>query len=147
MYLSAHFALEELLASQTATRQRILNEPDEHEIENLRSLCLNLLEPVRELLGCPLHVTSGFRSETLNRMVRGSKTSAHLDGRAADIIPVGIEVQTAFRGILQSEIPFDQMILEFNSWIHLAIPRPGETPRKSVLVAWHGVNCTNYTEY
>lgn len=77
MNLSEHFTLEEMTFSQTAVRNGISNQPGAAEIENLKALCANVLEPLRALAGRPLHINSGYRSAELNRRIGGAATSQH----------------------------------------------------------------------
>lgn len=136
MQVTAHFTLEELVFSSTAARHGLGNTPDEAEVANLQRLCEVLLEPARALLGGqPFHIDSGFRCRELNALVKGKSNSAHLDGRAADIIPQGLDLREAFDRLRASDLPFDQIIFECAAWIHLAVARPGETPRRQALTA------------
>lgn len=136
--LSPNFTLEELTFSETALRQGLPNTPDNDQVDNLRRLCAVLLEPARQILGVPLHVNSGYRSMEVNIRVGGARTSAHLDGRAADLLPVGMNLGEAFDKLKASGLPFDQIIFECGAWIHLAIPRFGEEPRIEALTASGG---------
>jgi len=144
--MSEHFSLESLTFSQTATRKGIDNTPPQQAIDSLNLLCSTLLEPARALLGCPFRVDSGFRCEALNEAVGGARTSAHLDGRAADCIPEGMDLQAAFDKIRLSDLPYDQVIFECQAWIHLAIARDGETPRRQALTAAGGPGHWTYQE-
>lgn len=132
--LSEHFSLEELTRSETATRHGIPNTPNRDQAAALGLLCVDLLEPARALLGVPLQVSSGFRCPDLNARVGGQPNSAHLDGRAADFIPIGLSLDQAYMRLAQSDLPFDQLILEAapsgSRWIHFACARLGEQPRR-----------------
>ena len=81
MKLGKYFTLGEL----TQTSTGLVNSPNQDEITNLKLLVENVLDPAREELGDIISVTSGYRSPLVNRAVGGSKTSAHMKGRAADI--------------------------------------------------------------
>ena len=83
--LTEHFTLEEMVRSRMAEKHGIDNTPGPNEIANLRLLCEKILEPVRLEIGMPITVTSGFRSERVNKIVGGAKGSFHLVGKAADI--------------------------------------------------------------
>lgn len=84
----------------------------------------------------PLHVTSGYRSTQVNRAVGGARKSAHLDGRAADIVPIGMPLQRAFNILRRDlDLPYDQIITECNAWIHIAIAAEDEEPRRDMLAA------------
>lgn len=137
MKLSEHFSLEELVASDTAKARRIPNLPDAKVQAELVRLCTTLLEPARGVLKVGLHVNSGYRCPALNAAVGGVKTSAHLAGRAADVVPVGLSMEDAFHKLCEvplQKLPFDQLILETNHrgsvWLHLAIAAEGKAPRR-----------------
>jgi len=136
--LTAHFGLTEFLESPTAKAKGIPNEPDADSLANLERTAA-LLEEVRALLGVPLKVTSGYRSPKLNRAVGGTKGSAHCEGRAADVAPVGLALKSAFAWIVGSEIAFDQVIIERTvtgaAWLHIAVAREGAVPRRETLSA------------
>lgn len=134
MELTPHFSLQELTHSDVAVRRGLDNAPNPGEVANLQRLCETVLEPTRWLLGVPLRVNSGFRALAVNAAVGGKHNSAHLDGRACDFVPVGMPLGEAFLMIRQSSIPYDQVILEFNAWIHLAIAPRGAAPRRQALV-------------
>lgn len=87
MKLTEHFTLEEFVRSSTATKYKIDNTPGEKEIKRLRALCENVLEPLRVAYGAPINVSSGYRCPELNSHpeVKGSATSDHVHGMAADI--------------------------------------------------------------
>ena len=83
--LSPHFELREFIASRTAKEHGIDNTPPNEAVENLRALCVHTLEPLREALGLPIIITSGYRNKTLNQLlVFHSTKSQHMNGEAAD---------------------------------------------------------------
>ena len=134
-YLSPHFSLAELTASQAAERAGIANTPDAVSLENLRRLALTL-EGVRGCLGgVAMLVSSGYRSPAVNNLVGGSLTSAHKDGRAADFIAprCGTPLEICQR-IVHCDIVFDQLIYE-GTWVHFGIAVAGAVPRRQVLTA------------
>ncbi|MGH9524203.1 MAG: D-Ala-D-Ala carboxypeptidase family metallohydrolase [Terriglobales bacterium] len=141
--LSEHFSLEELTFSESALRLGYQNVPNSLTIENLTRLASVLLEPVRALLAVPIHVNSGYRSRPVNFSVGGAPTSAHIFGRAADIVPIGFDLQDSIDKIRATDLPFDQLIFECRAWIHIAIAPAGATPRREALLAsgspgaWH----------
>lgn len=107
---------------------------------NLRRLALDIFEPAREITG-PLLVTSGYRCPTLNKIIGGSKTSAHPEGRALDVIPMQLEVHDAFKRLAASAVPFDQLIFEQVggvAWIHMGGARHAEEPRRQRLMSFDG---------
>lgn len=143
--LSEHFSLEELIFSEVALRKGLDNVPPMTEAANLARLCHTLLEPVRDLLGAPLRIHSGYRSAAVNAAVGGTSSSAHMEGRAADFVPIDLPLLNAFHALRTSPLPFDQIIQECgpSGWIHIAIAREGENPRREMLSAtghpgaWH----------
>ena len=135
MQLSEHFSFEELVASETAARYGIDNTPPISYDANLRHLA-DGLEAVRVILGNnPIHINSGYRSRELNKLVGGQPNSAHLTGLAADIICPGFGPPRAVcAAIIKSPLGFDQIILEFFSWTHIAFAVPGIYARRDQLI-------------
>lgn len=143
MKLSEHFTLSELTHSATATARGIKNEAKGAELDNLRWLA-GELEKARAVIGAPVVVSSAFRSETLNRAVGGSPTSAHRHGLAADIRAPKCGDARAVAGLLVAamkagRIECDQIILEFpergvGAWVHIGYRR-GRDQRREVLTA------------
>lgn len=133
--LSPHFMLGEFTKSHVAKKCGLPNIPkEEHVLANLKALCIHVLEPVRLLLKAPLKVTSGYRCQTLNRLVGGSASSQHVLGEAADIVPQGMDVEEAALLLsAQSDLPFDQLIYECRlregkapiRWLHISHKRLG----------------------
>lgn len=146
MKLSPHFALVELLASETAVRKRIDNTPTP-EVQNNLAFLAGCLEVVRELLGNkPILISSGYRSSQLNAAVGGSRTSAHISGLAADFICPGFGTPLEICQVLArraGQISFDQLIQE-GTWVHIGFAASGKVPRHQVLTASFGASGTNY---
>lgn len=138
MQLSPHFALHEFLQSQTAKRMGRDIVPTPDIIENLRLLCILVLEPIRVKLQRSIVISSGYRPEWLNVAIGGSKTSNHMRGYAADIEVVGMSPVVFSKWVEHNAPlegwPIDQCILEFppNGWTHLGI---AEKPRGQFLTA------------
>lgn len=133
--LTPHFTLEELTVSETATRLGWGNQPDERAIKNLQRLA-KLLEAVKTVLGGkPIMVTSGYRSKLVNDAVGSKDTSQHRIGCAADIKVPGMTPQQVVKAIVASDIPYDQVIVEFDAWTHISVPSlETAKPRKQALV-------------
>jgi hypothetical protein len=131
MQLSKHFELSEFVVSETAARKNIDNDPTPEAIQNLHWLCQAVLEPLRTALGRPVVITSGYRSAALNRAVGGSKTSHHMQGRAADITVPGLTPLAVCLTAQHLRLPCEQIIHEFGRWAHLAVSLPG-TPVQSL---------------
>lgn len=136
MNLTPHFTLEELTFSDVALRQGIDNTPTDAQVDDLRHLCVTLLEPIRALLGVSMHINSGFRSAKLNAAVGGAHTSAHMAGLAADFVPIGLDLRTTFATLrTRADLFYDQIIFECQAWIHIAVAPTGLKPRRQALTA------------
>lgn len=133
MKLSRHFELEEFLVSEVAARLGINNTPTSGIHLRLERLA-ETMDEVRDLLGHPVIITSGYRSDALNRAVGGVHTSDHIKGLAADFIcPRYGPPAAVARRIQDSPIRFRQLINEFNRWVHIAIPLSDEDAGREVL--------------
>jgi hypothetical protein len=135
--LSPHFTLEELLASDTAKAQGIINEPNWDILVQLVLLANETLEGIRTVCGnYPMKITSGFRNQDLNDAVGGAQNSAHLIGCAADfVIPdfgPPIEICEALEDYLL-DLGIDQLIHENDSWVHVGRVGFGQIPRNECL--------------
>lgn len=119
-----YFTINEMIRSATAKRHGIENIPDEQSRVNLKLLVENILDPLREAWGAPIIVDSGYRCPALNRIVKGSATSQHLTGQAADIHTLKdtvTENKMLFSLIRELKLPYDQLIDEYNyNWIHVS---------------------------
>lgn len=92
--LSPHFKLKEFTKSRTARENGIDNTPPPEAVENLRALCSHTLEPLREALGLPIIITSGYRCKVLNeRITHHSDSSQHMQGEAADFVVQGSKIK------------------------------------------------------
>jgi len=128
MRISRNFTLEELTKSTTAARHGIKNMPDAKQLESLKLLTEKVLQPLREKLGLPIRINSGFRSNKLNKLVGGSTKSQHSKGEAADMEVIGVDNKKLAEWIREN-IEFDQLILEFydaaandpnSGWVHVS---------------------------
>jgi hypothetical protein len=132
MNLSEHFTLEEL----THTDHREFdNTPNDAETANLQRLAA-FLEEVKTMLGSkPIMVNSAFRSKQVNDAVGSKDTSQHRIGCAADIRVPGMTPDEVVKAVIASDIGYDQVIREFNSWTHISIPNTKDmTPRRQALI-------------
>lgn len=121
MKLSEHFTLEELIASDIANRHGIDNNPRGDIVVNLTRLA-KFLESVRKLFNKPIFVISGYRCLDINRIVKSSDTSQHIIGCAADFRINDLTPDQIVKTINKSDIKYDQLIREFDSWVHISIP-------------------------
>ena len=139
MNLTKNFTLSEMTKSETALRYGMDNTPSSSEIENLRVLCENVLQRVRDHYGKGVKVNSGFRHPLVNAKVGGSTTSDHCKGFAADIEIPGVANADLAQWIADN-CEFRQLILEFytpgvpdSGWVHVSF-NPADN-KKQVLTA------------
>ena len=139
MKLSEHFTLEEFERSGTAARLHIDNRVPAELVPNIKYLCEEVLEPLREHIGEPIYVSSGYRCPELNRAVGGVRNSQHMRGEAADICPVingrsdstSPEARKKLREWaewIMDNLHFDQLLREHSGnsyWIHVSLKRVG----------------------
>jgi hypothetical protein len=123
--ISPHITHNEAVRSNTATRKGIYNNPTPAQRKAMVNLATKVFEPVRNFFNKPIRVTSFFRSERLNRIIGGSRTSQHCKGEAMDIKATkGFTNKEIFFYILNN-LDFDQLIWEFGDennpdWIHVS---------------------------
>ena len=152
MKLSNNFSLKEMVKSQTAERKGINNNPSEDHMNNLKLLCENVLQPVRDHFGKVVSVSSGYRSEALCEAIGSSKNSQHAKGQAADFEIFDVSNQELVIWI-DKNLDYDQMILEFwkgpdepnSGWVHCSYKSEGN--RKQLLRAYKQDGRTKYEEY
>ena len=139
MKLSENFELHELIKSQIAERKGISNNPSTDQINNLKHLCLNVLQPIRSHFDSPVVISSGYRSPELCVAIGSKPTSQHSEGKAADIEIMNIDNKELAMWS-KDNIEFDQLILEFykegdpnSGWIHVSYN--GDKNRKEFLIA------------
>jgi zinc D-Ala-D-Ala carboxypeptidase len=139
MNLSKSFTLNELTKSQEATRLGIDNTPNEEHILNLKLLCENVLQPIRDFYGMPLSVSSGYRSAALCEAIGSSNKSQHTKGQAADFEIFGVANKDLADFVVKN-LDYDQCILEFwnenepnSGWVHCSFNASGN--RKQFLKA------------
>ena len=143
--LSKNFLLRELLVSQEATRNDVDEQfnPDATIVKNLTDLCANVLQPLREQIRLSINVTSGYRCPKVNAAIGGAATSQHVKGQAADINVPGKTIEWLYQQIKQSALPYDQLIQEFDRWVHVSYNAQGN--RKQCLRATKQNGKTVYT--
>ena len=112
-----HFTIQEL----SITNSGLQNIPSVTEQKNLRKLVENVLDPLRELYGKPIHVNSGYRSPLVNRKVNGAVNSDHVKGMAADITAGSREENKKLYELIRDNFTFRQLINEHDyKWIHVS---------------------------
>lgn len=130
-----YFSLSEFLKSETAKRLGIDNTPTFEVVDNLNKLA-DYLDVIREKVGKPIIISSGFRCPVLNKAVGGVSNSQHLKGLAADVVCADME---SLEKVLRETGGFDQLIKEHRKgsksfWYHVSVaPRNGK-PRQQVIM-------------
>ena len=132
MNLTEHFTLEELTHTD---HREFENTPNADQINNLERVA-ELLEQVKKMLGGkPIMVNSAFRSLQVNAAVGSKPTSQHCLGCAADIRVPGMTPDEVVKAIRASDLQYDQLIREFDSWTHISVPNEVRmTPRNQTLI-------------
>lgn len=145
MKIGDNFSLYEFEESQVATRYGYDNSIPKKYIPNVRKLVKSILQPLRDELESPLHISSGYRSAKVNVKVKGSKNSAHLKALAADIWTPKLSPRELTQLIVDLDLPYDTVIHEFGKWTHVACSEAKKKPRKRILTAHKiGNNVTRY---
>lgn len=128
-----YFTIAELCRSNTAERLGIANRCKNEHVVNLTALVDNVLDPLREWYGKPVMVNSGYRCPELNAKIKGSATSQHMSGQAADIDTGDRGQNKLLFEHIRKNLPFDQLIDESNfAWVHVSYRAGGEN-RNQVL--------------
>jgi hypothetical protein len=137
MNLSKNFSLNEMCRSNTASVRGLPNVPNAEQVKNLQQLCENVLQPLRNHLGKPVVINSGFRSQAVNMAVGGAKNSQHMKGEAADIkckdYPYAKEIYTW----IMDNLKFDQVILERKGkavWVHVSFRTNGRNRQQALQI-------------
>jgi hypothetical protein len=152
MNLSKNLTLAEVTKSTTAKRLGIDNTPDDWVTENLRQVAINIFQPLRDSFGCPIYVSSGYRSPELNTAIGGSSRSQHVEGRAFDLDAdvYGRCTNSQIFKWIKENLEFDQLIWEFGDsdnpdWVHVSYVYDGLN-RKRCLKACRDDNGKTYYE-
>ena len=152
MKLTAHFALSEFTRSESAKREGLDNTPTPEHLENLKTLCEKVLEPIRLKYGS-INISSGYRGKMLNHFIGGSVSSDHCLGRAADIdmddSGTGV-TNTEIFNYIKDNLDYDQLIWEFGTkekpdWVHVGYR--GKDNRKQTLRATKVNGKSHYSPY
>jgi zinc D-Ala-D-Ala carboxypeptidase len=148
--ISEHISYKEAVASATAQRMDINNDPDESQLERMRILSEKIFEPLRSHVGGPIRINSFFRSTNLNSAIGGSITSQHCRGQAMDLDDsYGYATNAEMYHFIKNNLDFDQMIWEFGddenpSWVHVSYVSQ-EKNRNRCLKAYKEHGKTRYT--
>lgn len=131
MKLSENFTLQEFTLSQTASRLGLDNNPTPAILEKLKKTAAGM-QKIRKLLNKSIRISSAYRSPEVNKAVGSGPNSQHVKGEAVDFTsPQFGTPREIVKAIVASDIPYDQVILEFDSWCHVSFT---DTPRKQALI-------------
>jgi zinc D-Ala-D-Ala carboxypeptidase len=150
MKISQHLSLSEVTRSETAKRRGISNTPTAEHLENFKLLAEKVFEPIRAHFGVPIHISSGYRSEALNKFIKGSSSSQHCKGQAIDIDMDGSSsgvTNADIYNFIKDNLNFDQLIWEFGTdknpdWVHVSYTK--DKNRKQKLKAVRSNGKTSY---
>ena len=146
--ISEHLELAELVRSESAKRLGVSNMPTEEHLANLKILAEKVFEPIRNNFRCPIYISSGYRSHSLNNAIGGVKGSHHLKGMAIDIDMDGTDNGVTNKDIfdyIKNNLTFTQVIDEYNySWIHVSYDE--NNLKKEILKATKQNGRTTYTK-
>lgn len=135
MKLTNNFTINEMIYSQTAEANKIDNRPSVQVVANLKELCENVLQPLRNHLACPIVITSGFRCAVLNKKVGGAMNSQHLYGQAADIVVPQRNLKDVYT-FIKNNLPYDQLLFEYakdgTKWIHISYRNDGHNRKQAI---------------
>ena len=155
MKLSKNLSLAEVVRSETAKRLNIDNSPTKEHLENLKAIAENVFQPIRDHFQCPIHVSSGYRGDELNKAIKGaSTTSLHRTGQALDIDMDYTDVSNKeVFDFIKDNLEFDTLIWEFKNedgspkWVHVSYIE-GKN-RKQVIEAYRDpiTKITKYKPY
>ena len=126
--MTEHFTLNEFLRSDTASRYKIDNTPNKEQLENIEFVARQL-EIIRSYYNKPMFISSGFRTKELNTLLKGSKTSQHMQGLAVDINLKTKEENRIFFNLVyklikEKKIKVYQLIDEYNyKWVHIGFSK------------------------
>lgn len=141
MKLSKNLTLAEMIRSESAKRYGIYNAPTHEHSQSMLALAKNIFQPLRDAFGVPIHISSGYRSEALNKRIGGAKSSQHLKGQAMDIdMDLTIVMNANIFKYIKDNLDFDQLIWEFGNdknpdWVHVSYNDKAEKQRGQILKA------------
>ena len=146
MKISKHLSLAEVTRSESAKRKGIDNTPTAEHLENFKLLADKVFEPIRAHFGVPIHISSGYRSDALNKFIKGSSSSQHCKGEAIDIDMDGGNGEVTNRMVfdfIKNKLDFDQLIWEFGTdfnpdWVHVSYTKGKNRKQKLKAIRTNG---------
>ena len=150
--ISKNISYKEATHSTTAKRLGVDNTPNAEQMSNMRYVAENVFQPIREHFGVPIYISSFFRSEALNKAIRGSLSSTHIKGEAMDLdADVFGRINNAqIFNYIKDHLEFDQLIWEFGTddnpaWVHVSLSKRNN--RNQILKAIKVGGKTHYEIY
>ena len=146
MNISEHISYNESITSESAVRHGIANIPNDEQLANMKATAEKIFEPLRTYLSnnirkkdSPIKINSFFRSVEVNKLIKGSSSSQHCEGKAMDLecnYPNFNNKDLFF--LIKEKSIYDQLIWEFGddkepAWVHVSYN--GNNNRKQVLSA------------
>jgi hypothetical protein len=153
MKISNYVSLSEVTKSNTALRRGIDNtQMSEEQLANFKTLATKVFDPLREWVGGPVKINSGYRSEALNKAIGGSSKSQHCanNGAAFDIDDTfGHKTNAEMFEYIKENLPYDQLIWEFGddnnpAWVHVSYVSPEENRRQILYAKKNSAGKTYY---
>jgi zinc D-Ala-D-Ala carboxypeptidase len=146
MKISEHLDLSELTRSDSAKRNGINNTPTPEHLENFKLLAEKVFEPIRTHFKTPIFISSGYRSQALNSLIKGSSSSQHCKGEAIDIDMDGTNGGVTNKMVfdfIKDKLDFDQLIWEFGTdsnpdWVHVSYTKGVNRKQKLKAVRSNG---------
>lgn len=118
---SLNFTMSELINSDIANKNKINNMPtDKAILDNMLNLIVYCAQPIRDYIKKPMIITSGYRCPLVNSLAGGKENSQHKQGQAIDFVISGMTPQQIINEIIKSKIEYDQLINEYDKWVHLS---------------------------
>ena len=120
--IELNFTMSELLKSDIAEKYNISNIPDKKSLDNMLTLIIECLQPIRNFIDKPMNISSGYRSPRLNGhpLINGAQNSQHVTGQAVDFTVKGLTPKQVIEKVIASGVEFDQLICEHNIWTHIS---------------------------
>jgi len=155
MKISNFVWLSEVIKSNTATRKGIDNNPNQDQLDRIKTLSVAVFDPLRIWVGDQVKISSGFRSEALNKAIGGSTTSQHCanDGAAFDVDDTfGHATNKQMFNYIKDNLSFDQLIYEFGDdnnpdWVHVSYVSASKNRMEVLQAKKNSNNKTYYTKY
>ena len=120
--IKLNFTMSELLKSEIAEKYNISNIPDKKSLDNMLTLIIECLQPIRNYINKPMIISSGYRNPRLNShpLINGAPNSQHCTGQAVDFTIKGMTPKQIIEKVIASGVEFDQCISENNLWVHIS---------------------------